>query len=119
MRTSSAFCMAAVLLTACGSRPASDAAKEPPKQYQLHGEIVRLDPQASVATINAQKIEGWMGAMTMEYPVKNSQDFSTLHPNDCIDATVFVQGTEYWVGEVKHPEHTEGDCLAKSPAKTP
>lgn len=105
----------ALLLISC-SQPATEAAKEPPKQYQLHGEVVRVDAQNKTATINAQKIEGWMEAMSMEYPVKDSQGFSTLHPNDCIDATVFVQGSEYWVGDVKHADAAPGTCV---PAKTP
>src|SRR6516225_6473983 len=82
----------AALLSSCGSRPASEANKEPPKRYQLHGQVVRVDPQGKIATINAQKIEGWMEAMSMEYPVRDAQDFSALHPNDCIDATVYVRG---------------------------
>src|SRR5690242_6519864 len=104
--------LAAVLLSGCNSSQTSEAAKEPPKRYQLHGEVVRLDPQGKIATINAQKIEGWMDAMSMEYPVKDPQDFSTLHQKDCIDATVFVQGASYWVGEVKHADAQPGACVA-------
>jgi protein SCO1/2 len=107
-----------VLPTAsCGSRSSpSEASKEPPKQFHLHGEIVKLDPQDKTATINAQKIEGWMEAMSMEYPVKDAQDFSKLQPNECIDATVFVQGTEYWVGDVKPAETAPGSCVAAKAA---
>ena len=105
-----AICLPAiVILSSCGSNPPP---KEPPKRYQLHGQIVRLDPQTKVATINAQKIEGFMEAMSMEYPVKDPQDFSTLHPDDCIDATVWVQGTDYWVSEVKHAQAAPAGCVA-------
>ena len=103
----------------CGSKPAAETSKEPPKQYQLRGEIVRLDPQAKTATINAQKIEGWMEAMSMEYPVKDANDFSKLQPSECIDATLFVQGTEYWVANVKPAQTAPGACLAaKAPAES-
>jgi Cu/Ag efflux protein CusF len=107
-----------LLATSCGSNPEP---KQPPKRFQMHGQVVRLDPQAKVATISAQKIEGWMDAMSMEYPVKDPQDFSTLHPDDCIDATVWVQGADYWVGEVKHSAAAPGACLAPPPdsKKTP
>jgi Cu/Ag efflux protein CusF len=98
-----------VLTSSCSSKPA------PPKQYQLHGEVVRLDPQGKTATINSQKIEGWMEAMSMEYPVKDAQDFSKLQPNECIDATVFVQGTEYWVADVRPVQPASGACLAAKP----
>ena len=116
MRPSTALFVACVLVTACS------ASKEPVtsvKRYQLHGEVVSLDPKGGIATINGQKIEGWMGAMSMEYPVKDPQEFSTLHPNDCIDATVFVRGTDYWVGEVKPSQGAAGNCLAKDSSKNP
>jgi Cu/Ag efflux protein CusF len=104
---------------ACGSKPLAETSKEQPKQYQLHGEVMRLDPQGKTATINAQKIEGWMDAMSMEYPVKAAQDFSKLQPSECIDATVFVQGTQYWVGDVRPANAAPGACLAaKTPAET-
>src|SRR5215472_3002627 len=109
-----------VALTAsCGSQPAAETSKEQPKQYPLHGEVVRLDAQGKTATINAQKIVGWMEAMSMEYPVKDAQDFSKLQPNECIDATVFVQGTQYWVADVRPANAGPGACLAaKTPAET-
>ena len=115
LRRIPALLLPAVFLISC-SHPAAETAKEPPKQYQLHGEVVRVDPQAKTATINAQKIEGWMEAMSMEYPVKDPQGLSTLHPNDCVDATVFVQGTDFWVGDLKHADAAPGTCVAN---KTP
>jgi Cu/Ag efflux protein CusF len=99
---------AAALLISCGSNSSNN---EPVKQYKLHGEVVSLDPHDKIATINAQKVEGWMEAMKMEYPVKDSQDFSKLQPNECIDATVFVRGTEYWVADVKPAEAAPGTCV--------
>jgi protein SCO1/2 len=89
-----------------------EAAKEPPKQYKLHGEVTRLNEQGKTATINAEKIDGWMEAMSMEYPVKDQQDLSALHPNECVDATVFVQGNDFWVGNVKPSDATPGVCVA-------
>lgn len=106
------------LTISCGSKPLAETSKEQPKQYQLHGEVMRLDPQGKTATINAQKIEGWMEAMSMEYPVKDARDFSKLQPNECIDATVFVQGTQYWVADVRPANAAPGACLAtKTPAE--
>ncbi|HLH41395.1 MAG TPA: copper-binding protein [Bryobacteraceae bacterium] len=98
----------------CGSKPAAE-----PKQYPLRGQVVRLDPAAKTATIDAQKIEGWMEAMSMEYPVKDPNDFAKLQPNQCIDATVMVRGTEYWVADVKPAHVAPGACLGtKTPAET-
>ena len=61
-----------------------------------------LDAEHQVATIKHEDIPGFMHAMTMEYGVRDKQEFAKLHNGDRIDATVFVQGDDYWVGEV-HP----------------
>jgi Cu/Ag efflux protein CusF len=74
--------------------------KEPVKRYELHGQIIQIDEKEKLATIKHQKIGDWMGAMTMDFPVKDPKDFSALHVGDTIDGTVFVEGMNYWVGEV-------------------
>ncbi len=113
MRKKFAALAAAACLSACTPVTKNEAGKEPPKSYALHGEVVRVDPQAKTATINGNKIEGWMEAMSMEYPVKNAQDLPALHPGECIDATVLVQGADYWISNVKPAEAAPGTCVAK------
>lgn len=76
-------------------------AEEPLKKYPLKGEISRLDVENKIATIKHQAIGDWMGAMTMDFPVKEEADFAKLVPGKAVDGTVFVQGMNYWVGEVK------------------
>ena len=78
-----------------------EAKDEPVKQYSMHGEVLRLDPQGKIAAIKAGKIGDWMEAMTMEYPVKEQPEFDKLHIGDKIDATVYVQGNSYWIGGVQ------------------
>jgi len=70
------------------------------KEYAMHGEVVSLDPNAQLATVKHEKIEGWMGAMTMEYPVKDKQQFQKLKVGDLIQAQILVQGTDYWIGTI-------------------
>src|SRR5579863_10211578 len=74
--------------------------KLPITKYKLDGVVVGLDPKAHIARIDGQKIEGWMEAMTMEYPMKDRAEFDTLHLGDHITATVFVQGLDYSIGEI-------------------
>ena len=83
-------------------RPLSGRDRPPPlKRYSIHGEVVRLDNEGKLVTIKHQKIEGWMEAMTMTFPVKDPNDFSSLQVDHCIDATVVVQGDNFWIGDVK------------------
>ena len=77
-------------------------AKPPPpaKEYLLKGEITKLDPAGQLATVKGEKIEGWMDAMTMDYPVKDKREFQKLKVGDRVDAKVVVQGTDYWLSAV-------------------
>jgi Cu/Ag efflux protein CusF len=101
MRTCATIALT-LLLAACNKATVQEESKnEPVKQYAMHGEVLRLDPQGKIAAIKAGKIADWMEAMTMEYPVKDKAEFDKLHTGDTINATVFVQGNSYWVGEIQ------------------
>ena len=91
--------LCSICLSSCSRR--NDAASAV-RRYQLRGQVVRMDPQAHAAVIKHQKIEGWMGAMTMEFPVKNEGEFQALHDGDRIRATVFVRDLDYWIGDIQH-----------------
>jgi len=84
-----------VMLSCCRTSPSV-----PVREYQLTGEVVRLDLVHRVATIKHHAIKGWMEAMTMEYPVREKAEFAKLHVGDRITATVFVQDLDYWVGHI-------------------
>src|SRR5258707_30709 len=80
----------------------SGCAKSPPpaKEYVLKGEVLKVDPAGQLITVNGEKIEGWMDAMKMEYPVKDKQEFQKLKVGDRVTAKVVVQGTDYWLAGV-------------------
>ncbi len=71
------------------------------KRYPMQGEVKGLDATAKTAMIDAGKIDGFMDAMTMEYPVKPDSDFAKLHVGDHIEATVVVVDPGYYVTDVK------------------
>ena len=66
----------------------------------MRGEVIRVDPSAQLATIKGEEIQGWMPAMTMEYPVKDKQEFQKLKAGEQIQAKVLVQGADYWLADV-------------------
>jgi Cu/Ag efflux protein CusF len=100
-RTLCGLSIAAALLTAsCG------ASSVPPiEKHHIHGVIQSLDAKDHTATIKHQKIEGFMDAMTMEFPVKSDKEFTALRVGETIDGTVFVQDTNFWVGEIQEVKH--------------
>jgi Cu/Ag efflux protein CusF len=103
------------LLTLVGcskNEPVAEAPKqakeEPLKEYALKGQVKRLDTQGKIATIQHEQIGDWMGAMTMEFPVKDAADFAKLSEGKPVSATVYVQGLNYWVANVQDtPEPTK------------
>ena len=73
----------------------------PEKRYTLTGDVLSLDTTSQAATIRGDKIEGWMEAMTMEYPVKDKSEFNRLVVGQRITATVFVGESKYYIGDIK------------------
>ncbi len=73
----------------------------PAREYPMHGQVTGLDPEGHVATIKHEPIQGFMGAMTMGYHVKDTADFSNLKVGDTINATVYVTDDDMWVGNIQ------------------
>jgi protein SCO1/2 len=99
-----------LLLAGCSSSPAPEQAKTGTaaadsggavKQYPMRGEIMGLDANGHVATIKHEDIPGFMGAMTMGYPVKDQAEFGQLKVGEAITATVNVKGDDMWVSDFK------------------
>jgi Cu/Ag efflux protein CusF len=92
----------ALALAACGSKeePSFDygVAKE---HYVIKGVVVRLKPEDRVAVIKHEKIDGWMEAMTMEFPVPSPEEFAKLKEGMAITASVEVNDLHYWLINIK------------------
>jgi Cu/Ag efflux protein CusF len=84
-----------IVLAACTREPEA-------RRYPIQGEVKALDSAIKSATIQHGKIGDWMGAMTMEFPVKPEADFQKLHVGDRLEATVVVvDDLHYFVTDVK------------------
>jgi Cu/Ag efflux protein CusF len=90
-----------VFAAACGTRrEARFDYGEPKQRYHLRGKVLRLRPEARVASIDHEKIDGWMEAMTMEFPIPKEEDFAKLKEGAVIRATVNVNDLNYWLTDV-------------------
>jgi protein SCO1/2 len=90
------LCVGLLLCGCSGSKP--EAAT---KEYQMRGVVMSVDAPGHTATIKHEAIKGFMGAMTMGYPVKDPAELSKLSPGEPITATVYVKGDDFWIGNIQ------------------
>src|SRR5260370_16713486 len=73
--------LAAVLALACVFAVNSfgqDKAKGKAKSYTFHGKVTAVTEKG--LTVNGEKVEGWMDAMTMTYPVDKPTPSTIVQP---------------------------------------
>ncbi len=89
MLTIGRLCIAALLcVTACTAPPEPEPE---PIRHPLRGEVVQLRPgETNGAVIAHEEIPGWMGAMTMTFPVLDQAEFAKLHVGDYVQGEVVV-----------------------------
>ena len=73
---------------------------EPKQRYVLHGVVLRLRPAERIVVVQHQKIEGWMEAMTMEFPVPDSAEYAKLKEGAKIRSTVCVNDMYFWLTSI-------------------
>lgn len=59
------------------------------KSFTFHGKVESLDAASKSMTVDGDKVEGWMDAMSMKYQVDNADVFKTVKSGDMIEATVY------------------------------
>ncbi len=115
--------LAALLLVAAGcgkeKAPASATAEAPLQHYKMTGVVVRLDPGNKLATIKHEVIKDdagkvWMEAMTMDFPVRDAQEFAKLKVDQAIDARVNQKPSDFdfWLDQITPKESTGGGTPA-------
>lgn len=74
--------MALLLAAACLAQTPSNK-----KPLTFHGKVEAVS--ADGLTVNGEKVDGWMGAMTMKYKVDDPKVLKSVKPGDKITATVY------------------------------
>jgi protein SCO1 len=94
--------LALMALAACSSRP------QGPKRYSLAGKVIAVDVGGSRLTVDHKDIPGFMKAMIMPFPVKDTAALKTLAPGDEITADVVVQEPNYWLENITVTKKSSG-----------
>ncbi len=95
--------VAALLLTAAGCNPtnATSTAAGTNQTYAVRGIIQQIPPDHRHVTIKHEKIPGYMGAMTMDFSVKDTNALTGYAPGDQITFTLVVTETDDWIENFK------------------
>lgn len=97
--------VAAALLGAFACAPAKREPEfdfgEAKEKHAMRGVVLRLRPENRIAVIKHEDIEGWMKAMTMDFPVPDAAEFAKLKEGMAIRATVLRNDLHYWLTEIQ------------------
>ena len=59
------------------------------KSFTFHGKVESIDAASKSMTVDGDKVDGWMEAMSMKYTVDNADVLKTAKVGDTIEATVY------------------------------
>ncbi len=94
---------AALVALACAkAKPAQKPLSEPGEtQYALKGVIVGRDVADNTLRIDHEEIQGYMEAMTMDYPVRGAQVGTLPADKSRIEARLHVTEEQVWLTDVR------------------
>ncbi|MGA2716537.1 MAG: copper-binding protein [Bryobacteraceae bacterium] len=81
-RLATVLSLAFLLAAACLAQTPSGK-----KPLTFHGKVEAVSPDG--ITVNGEKVDGWMDAMTMKYKVDDPKVLKTVKAGDKITATVY------------------------------
>ena len=102
MRIYLVIILSVILLTSC-QKPEAQVAPGEAKRYPLKGKVVSVDRERKRATIDHEPIEGYMDAMTMEFPIREDWVWDDLTPGSDIRAELVVDNSAkdpYWLEKI-------------------
>jgi protein SCO1/2 len=101
------FCVLLLIFVAgCKPKSTTPNAVEPSvKTYEARGVIRQIAPDQRTATIQHEAIADYMGAMTMDFPVKETNELNGLSPGDEITFKLVVRENDDWIEDARFVSH--------------
>jgi protein SCO1/2 len=88
------------LFTACQKSATQTQPSSEAKRYPLKGTVVSVDKAKKTATVKHDKIENYMDAMTMDFPIREDWVWEDLTANSEIRAELVVDKDNYWLEKI-------------------
>jgi protein SCO1/2 len=101
-----------VALAACtkeSAPPAPPPQSPAAKTYDARGVIQAISDDLRSVTIKHEAISNYMGAMTMDFPVRDTNDLNGLAANDEIEFKLRVTDNDDWVENLRFVSHHIGE----------
>jgi protein SCO1/2 len=68
--------------------------------YPAKGVVLKISSDRTQATIHHQAIAGYMMEMTMDFPVKNTNELNGISPGEEINFTLMISNNDAWVENI-------------------
>lgn len=98
------FLFSVLFFSACGTQQTEmQNVSANAKRYELEGEVLSIDRANKKAAIKHKEIEGYMDAMTMDFPIREDWVWDDLTPGAQIFADLVVdnQNNQFWLENIK------------------
>lgn len=69
----------------------------PQQRYEVRGKVVAVDKRGGTVTLAHEAIQGYMGAMTMGFVLRDQWAFDVLKAGQSVRAMLVVQGENAWL----------------------
>lgn len=106
------LCLLLILLVAAACRreaPPATAAPGSVQTFPAHGLVQQIAPDRLTVTIRHDAITNYMGAMTMDFSVHDSNDLAQIAPGDEINFRLLVSSNDDWIDHVQLLAHHISD----------
>jgi protein SCO1/2 len=90
--------LVALSATACNQAPES-------REYEVHGQILRIDAERQEVLVDHDDIEGFMPAMVMPYKVQDVGLLDGKEPGDLVTATLVVEEVNAYLSTLTTTGH--------------
>ncbi len=97
----------------------NDHSSDSTKSYLTGGVVKKISPDRRTATIDTENIPGYMAAMTMDYPVRDTNQLSGISPGDKITFSLMVTKNTDWVQGIHRVGHQAGTNQAAAQPNMP
>jgi protein SCO1/2 len=107
------FSFVLLLIVMAGGKleAAPDASQVGARSYDARGVVREIAADLYSVTIQHAAIAGYMSAMTMEFPVKDTNELKGIAPSDEITFKLVVSATDDWVENIHFVAHRDENMV--------